>query len=269
MYNENMKERVVEVKKKYDKKSMMLFFCVVIVLSVVIESAIIITGAMGAAVILMWVPAFGAILTKILYHRKDKAFLGFRICHVKYILGGILIPLIFTAGSYFIYWKMRPQSLLVEDMEELELFLLIGLPISLLSAIGEEIGWRGFMLPAFLERMGLCKALLLSSTIWGIWHLPLLMSGLYMAETPLWFRVPMFMLMIIPAGMIMGILTYKSESVWPAAFFHASQNHFNQSIFEPITFGDDRMFFISETGIYTVIILWIIVLIMFWKLKKS
>ncbi|WP_048106776.1 CPBP family intramembrane glutamic endopeptidase [Methanosarcina barkeri] len=41
------------------------------------------------------------------------------------------------------------------------------------SAFGEEFGWRGYSLPKLLplERK---KALIISSIIWGLWHLRLL-----------------------------------------------------------------------------------------------
>ncbi|REJ33335.1 MAG: CPBP family intramembrane metalloprotease domain-containing protein, partial [Bacillota bacterium] len=39
-------------------------------------------------------------------------------------------------------------------------------------ALGEEIGWRGYLLPQ-LAGLGRRRALLLSGFLWSIWHLPL------------------------------------------------------------------------------------------------
>jgi membrane protease YdiL (CAAX protease family) len=72
----------------------------------------------------------------------------------------------------------------------------------LITAIGEEIGWRGYLVPATLERVGIKKALIYTSIFWGVWHLPILISGLYMPGTPAWYSVPAFLFMIIPVGMI-------------------------------------------------------------------
>lgn len=42
----------------------------------------------------------------------------------------------------------------------------------LLAALGEEIGWRGFLLPRLERGMGLLPAALVVGALWGVWHLP-------------------------------------------------------------------------------------------------
>jgi membrane protease YdiL (CAAX protease family) len=45
------------------------------------------------------------------------------------------------------------------------------------SALGEEIGWRGYVLPRLQSRMSALSAALLIAPIWGLWHLPLWLTG--------------------------------------------------------------------------------------------
>jgi uncharacterized protein len=45
------------------------------------------------------------------------------------------------------------------------------------SALGEEIGWRGFVLPRMQARHSALKASLLIGILWGPWHLPLWLTG--------------------------------------------------------------------------------------------
>ena len=94
--------------------------------------------------------------------------------------------------------------------------------------------------------------------ILGCMHLPILISGLYMPGTPAWYSVPAFLFMIIPVGMIYGIITIKTKSIWPAIFLHAAHNTFDQLIFGTVTVANNKMFFVSETGIFTIIFAWIV-----------
>jgi uncharacterized protein len=45
------------------------------------------------------------------------------------------------------------------------------------SALGEEIGWRGYVLPRLQSRMSALSAALLIAPLWGLWHLPLWLTG--------------------------------------------------------------------------------------------
>lgn len=40
------------------------------------------------------------------------------------------------------------------------------------GSLGEEIGWRGFLLPALLRRMSPLAASVVVGVVWGLWHLP-------------------------------------------------------------------------------------------------
>ncbi len=55
---------------------------------------------------------------------------------------------------------------------------LMSLPLLALGPLGEELGWRGFLLPRLLERMRPLSAALILGSIWMIWHVPaFFMSG--------------------------------------------------------------------------------------------
>ena len=49
---------------------------------------------------------------------------------------------------------------------------LFNLPALLLGPLGEELGWRGYLLPRMLQRMPPAVAALVVGTIWMVWHIP-------------------------------------------------------------------------------------------------
>ena len=61
-------------------KALRLFWVLTMGLSAICEAAIIRLKAMGLAAILMWIPALAAFVTKMVYFRNEKGFLGFRRC---------------------------------------------------------------------------------------------------------------------------------------------------------------------------------------------
>jgi len=48
----------------------------------------------------------------------------------------------------------------------------LAIPFSTPVQAGEEIGWRGYLLPRLSARIGLPAASLIVGIIWGCWHLP-------------------------------------------------------------------------------------------------
>jgi len=116
---------------------------------------------------------------------------------------------------------------------------------------GEEAGWRGLMYPIMHKLWGRDKALIISGCVWAVWHLPLLIGGVYMPGASIAYQIPVFIIDILAITVIVSWLRMKSNSVWPAALFHAMHNFLDQTVFTSMTGGADRAYFVSETGFIT------------------
>ena len=101
--------------------------------------------------------------------------------------------------------------------------VLIGAFINLIPALGEELGWRGWLLPKLMA-YGPIPAILISGVLWGLWHAPLILLGYNYPLAPGWLGLLMMTGMCISVGAIFGWLRLRSTSVWPAALAHATFN---------------------------------------------
>jgi uncharacterized protein len=99
-----------------------------------------------------------------------------------------------------------------------------GLAISTLFALGEEIGWRGYMLPRLLS-FGVVPAMLIVGFLHGVWHLPIMLTTDYYHDTgnPL-LVVPLFLVTVTLAGVFFGFIRIWTGSVWAVAIAHAAAN---------------------------------------------
>ena len=269
--------------RNYGKQAMLSFFTIVILFSAAVETMICLGGPEWLYAVLMWIPAVAATVANCVFFRENKepfslkklfALGGFRKCKLRYVLLGCLLPLVYLLVPYMVSWVLYPENFayhgvsLIVILKDITPVLVIGIFGSMLSALGEEIGWRGFMVPALYERLGLNRTLLISSLFWCCWHLPLLIGGDYMPGTPLWYQLPAFVLCIFPVGVMAGLLTLESGSVWPAAFLHAAHNNYDQMVFQVITAGDNKMYFVSETGLLTILCAWALAAMMYIRAKK-
>ncbi|MGC0271820.1 CPBP family intramembrane glutamic endopeptidase [Pseudactinotalea sp. Z1739] len=95
--------------------------------------------------------------------------------------------------------------------------------LNLIPALGEEIGWRGWLLPKLMP-LGPLGAIAVSGVIWGVWHAPLILLGYNYPLAPGWLGVAMMTGMCILIGGVFGWLRLRSDSVWPAALAHGAFN---------------------------------------------
>ncbi len=106
--------------------------------------------------------------------------------------------------------------------------------LNMFVALGEEIGWRGFLYPQLKEKFGRKKGWLLGGAIWGAWHWPLiwLIGYEYGAATGneagyLGFPIVgmlLFCVITVGLGILHDYLYEKSESIWVPAIFHGAFN---------------------------------------------
>ena len=132
----------------------------------------------------------------------------------------VLIPLLVLGGSYGLAWSIgvgQPSVPGGQELLALVVRLLISIAIgALLGALGEEVGWRGYLLPHLMP-LGRTRAMLVTGFLHGVWHLPvMLLTPFYHGLGNRFIVVPLFLLSITVAGVFYGYLRLTSDSVWPS-----------------------------------------------------
>lgn len=147
----------------------------------------------------------------------------------------LLLPGISFSASYEGLLSSIPEEHLALATQQLSQFtpltflivqvtsaIVAGYTINALFALGEEYGWRSYLLKALKEKKFI-QLSLITGVVWGVWHFPLILVGHNYPQHPL-IGVPM---MILFCTLVTPLITYiviKSKSVITAAIFHGVMN---------------------------------------------
>jgi len=245
-------------------------------------------AASGLYVIgIMWCPALAAFVTLKL-NRRPLAQLGWKWPATKYAAMSWYVPLLYTAIAYAIVWVSGlggfPNREFVDSLtsrmgEHLSpaastvLYVVLtgsfGMVSGLSTGLGEEIGWRGFLVPELSKTVGFTGTALISGIVWSLWHYPVLIFADYNAGTATWYALSCFTVMVVAIAFVFAWLRLKSGSLWTAALLHASHNLYVQRIFTPLTKDTGKTaWFIDEFGAVLPLIA-VGFAIYFWRRRKE
>jgi ABC-2 type transport system ATP-binding protein len=196
----------------------------------------------------MWGPAFAAMittrfiaggnpllsLTPHLFKSKRMLLLAWLLPPLLAVLAGILTWVLRVAQPTV------PYATLSETLTELPadrvatlpkliaiativIMLTFGTLINVPLTLGEELGWRGFLLPT-LEPRGQWPAILISNVIWGLWHAPMIVQGHAYASQSTVVAVLLMMLYCLLVGTILSWLYFRTRTPWIPGLAHAAVN---------------------------------------------
>lgn len=270
------------------KTRVILFLALTIGLSALSYIPILVSGSLYGTgglfmLTLMWSPGLAAIVTQLIATRSLRG-LGWKPGQFRWLGLAYILPVLYGLPVYAFVWLTRlgglPNPELVDRLAEMApnlaaplrmaAFLLVSATVvvlvSLLTALGEEIGWRGLFVPELAKMTGFTKAALISGAVWAAWHMPALLFTDYSAGgVPGWYATACFTLMVVTASFAYAWLRLKSGSLWPAALLHASHNLFILNVFDDLTIITSvTPFIISETGI-GLVITGLISAYLFWR----
>lgn len=206
-------------------------------------------------VLMMWTPGLGALLACRMAGIPLSA-LGWGWGKARWQVTAYLLPIIYGLAAYSILWGAGLATAIdpkfIEEagyhlglvgwsetatlLMALFIFGVVGMTWHMASALGEEIGWRGFLTPALMRFMSLPVASVVTGLLWSLWHVPIILYTKYNAgPNELGWQIANFTLLCVGLSLIMGYLRVKSGSLWTAAVMHAAHNIFILSLFDRMT----------------------------------
>ena len=87
------------------------------------------------------------------------------------------------------------------------------------GALGEELGWRGYVLNILQKKYIPLIASLIVGVIWGLWHLPLMIVSGY-SGLELVYYIIAFMVAVISCSVIITFFYNKSKNILIAMWMH-------------------------------------------------
>jgi membrane protease YdiL (CAAX protease family) len=171
-------------------------------------------------------PLIAALLVRLVLVREGvrDAHLGIRNTRWHFWLIAVLLPFFWNGAQDALQIMF---GLATVDPAKLTAGL-YRVPINLFGGliifIGEEFGWRSYLLEK-IRPLGRWNALLVSGAIWSLWHAPVLIvpSNIYTQRVDLP-GAGLTLLVFVLMGFIFGWLYLESKSVWPCVLMHSYNN---------------------------------------------
>jgi len=275
------------------RRQLFTYLVLVLGLSSIFYFLILKSGHLGSAngmyvVGIMWCPAMAAMLTCKLSGRSI-ASLGWKWGEPRYQGMSYLIPLAYATLAYAGVWLFHlggfyDRSFVagvtrsfglgnLPPWAAITLYFVLsgssGMVRSCSSALGEEIGWRGFLVPHLAQRFTFTQTALISGIIWSLWHYPILIFADYNSGTPTWYGLTCFTVMVVSISFVFAWMRLKSGSLWTGVLLHASHNLFIQAFFDPLTTNTGKTaYIIGEFGAALALVS-IVFAVYFWSRREE
>ncbi|WP_243545018.1 CPBP family intramembrane glutamic endopeptidase [Pseudodesulfovibrio tunisiensis] len=189
---------------------------------------------------IMWIPGLAALGVHVFVEKRDWRELGLRFGPWRAYADMLLLIPALCAAMYGLTWLIglaEPDTAMsglttatgaaAPSLRDIFLIMLpmsivVGTPVNAVFALGEELGWRGFLLPRLLH-LGRFRAYTLLGVIWGLWHAPLIMMGFNYPGHPV-AGIGMMCLLCTAFGALLGECRLRWNSVLVAAWMHGAAN---------------------------------------------
>jgi hypothetical protein len=202
------------------RRGLLIFLSLMVAFNAVFVAALTVTGDWRWIYAMPWSVALSSIIARLVV-REGVADVSFRLGGPRtlyWIVVGVIYPLVVTLVAFGAAW-LTGLAPFVPPPAEYWIALLfnvaVGTVFAAFTAVGEEVGWRGYLLIRLIDA-GVPRPVLVTGVIWGLWYVPLIVAGLAFAEHPsMLAAIAVSMVWFVAAGFLLARARLETGSIWP------------------------------------------------------
>jgi uncharacterized protein len=202
------------------RRGLLIFLSLMVAFNAVFVAALTVTGDWRWIYAMPWSVALSSVIARLVV-REGVADVSFRLGGPRtlyWIVVGVIYPLVVTLVAFGAAWLTGLAPFVPPPAEywvALLFNMAVGTVFAAFTAVGEEIGWRGYLLIRLIDA-GVPRPVLVSGVIWGLWYVPLIVAGLAFAEHPsMLAAIVVSMVWFVAAGFLLARARLETGSIWP------------------------------------------------------
>lgn len=237
--------------------------------AVLLSLALVMTGMLVAGSYLHLAPTHDSIRANGIYavaigmsalvaafiYGKDFKSLALKRAKNKYLSRALMVALLICWVPYGL--NLLAETTIISGMPHLNpVWIVVGLPVALTFGALEEMMWRGFLLTHFLKLYSFRKSSLYIGLISAVCQYPLIVHTRFMyADTPWWFSLPMFTILMISMSFVANYFRILSKSIAPGVLIQGISFYTFHAFIAPTETarGEGSIFFQHDTGIFYIL----------------
>ena len=244
------------ISKSSTIKGVIFFVVITFLVSALLDFPVFSSTAISSTTIglwlVMWVPGLVGLVCSLMFTLPKRSFGLTVVGRMEWVVFAVVSPGAILLLAYVPAWVTGLADFNLGGVSVRPLpFMLVG---AFLRALGEEIGWRGFLFPALRSIWAFNQSALVSGIIWAAWHFPAIIYGglpYNSSGLPIWYELTTIGITIVAMSYVLSYARERSGSVWIAALLHGVFNWFAARIVTPLTIEKPiTKFIVGDYGIF-------------------
>ena len=101
--------------------------------------------------------------------------------------------------------------------------LFLTYPLTIIAFLGEEYGWRYFLMPIMQKKFGMKLGVILLGIVWGLWHIPV--DTMFYTEDSVPQMIVGQIITCVFMGIFFGYAYLKTNNIWVPVAMHFLNNN--------------------------------------------